>query len=51
MKSGTIADVVAYAGYQTHGGRRLCFSAIINNYNGSTTAVRQKLFNVLDELK
>ncbi|GGI49060.1 peptidase M15 [Mucilaginibacter galii] len=51
MKSGTIADVVAYAGYQTHGGRRLCFSAIINNYNGSTTTVRQKLFKVLDELK
>jgi D-alanyl-D-alanine carboxypeptidase/D-alanyl-D-alanine-endopeptidase (penicillin-binding protein 4) len=51
MKSGTIADVVAYAGYQTHAGRKLCFSAIINNYNGSTTAVRQKLFKVLDELK
>jgi len=51
MKSGTIADVVAYVGYQTHDGRRLCFSAIINNYNGSTTAVRQKLFKVLDELK
>lgn len=51
MKSGTIADVVAYAGYQTYRGRRLCFSAIINNYNGSTTAVRQKLFKVLDELK
>ncbi len=51
MKSGTIADVVAYAGYQTHNGQRLCFSAIINNYNGSTTAVRQKLFKVLDELK
>ena len=51
MKSGTIADVVAYAGYQTHSGRRLCFSAIINNYNGSTTSVRQKLFKVLDELK
>jgi len=51
MKSGTIADVVAYAGYQTHTGRKLCFSAIINNYNGSTTAVRQKLFKVLDELK
>jgi D-alanyl-D-alanine carboxypeptidase/D-alanyl-D-alanine-endopeptidase (penicillin-binding protein 4) len=51
MKSGTIGGVVAYAGYQTHQGRRLCFSAIINNYNGSTTAVRQKLFKVLDELK
>ncbi|WP_345950949.1 D-alanyl-D-alanine carboxypeptidase/D-alanyl-D-alanine-endopeptidase [Mucilaginibacter sp. PAMB04274] len=51
MKSGTIADVVAYAGYQNHNGRRLCFSAIINNYNGSTSTVRQKLFKVLDELK
>lgn len=51
MKSGTIADVVAYAGYQTHQGRKLCFSAIINNYTGSTTSVRQKLFKVLDELK
>ncbi|QJD97155.1 D-alanyl-D-alanine carboxypeptidase/D-alanyl-D-alanine-endopeptidase [Mucilaginibacter robiniae] len=51
MKSGTIADVVAYAGYQTHDGRRLCFSAIINNYNGTTSIMRQKLFRVLDELK
>lgn len=51
MKSGTIADVVAYAGYQTHNGRKLCFSVIINNYNGSTSSVRQKLFKVLDELK
>lgn len=51
MKSGTIADVVAYAGYQTHGGQKLCFSVIINNYNGSTTVMRQKLFKVLDELK
>jgi len=51
MKSGTIADVVAYAGYETHAGRRLCFSAMINNYSGSTSAVRAKLFKVLDELK
>ncbi|MDT3404587.1 D-alanyl-D-alanine carboxypeptidase/D-alanyl-D-alanine endopeptidase [Mucilaginibacter terrae] len=51
MKSGTIADVVAYAGYQTHNGRKLCFSVMINNYNGSTTTMRQKLFKVLDELK
>ncbi|MBS7564017.1 D-alanyl-D-alanine carboxypeptidase/D-alanyl-D-alanine-endopeptidase [Mucilaginibacter sp. Bleaf8] len=51
MKSGTIGGVVAYAGYQTHDGRRLCFSVMINNYNGSTTIMRQKLFKVLDELK
>ncbi len=51
MKSGTIADVLAYAGYQTHQGRPLCFSIIINNYSGSSSAMRQKLFKVLDELK
>jgi len=51
MKSGTISDVVAYAGYQTKNGRALCFSIIVNNYNGSTTAIRAKLFKVLDELK
>lgn len=51
MKSGTIADVVAYAGYQSHNGRKLCFSVMINNYNGSTGLVRQKLFKALDALK
>ncbi|MCJ8210289.1 D-alanyl-D-alanine carboxypeptidase/D-alanyl-D-alanine-endopeptidase [Mucilaginibacter sp. RS28] len=51
MKSGYINNVLAYAGYQTHQGRELCFSIIINNFNGSTSAIRPKLFKVLDELK
>lgn len=52
MKSGSIADVLAYAGYHTNAkGEKLVFSFIINNYNGSTTAIRQKMFTVLDVLK
>jgi len=51
MKSGTINNGLSYAGYQTHNGEELCFSIITNNYSGSTTAMRQKLFKVLDELK
>lgn len=51
MKSGSINNVLAYAGYQTHNGRQLCFSIIINNYNGSGSGIKQKMFKVLDELK
>ncbi len=52
MKSGTINDVLAYAGYQTSSlGKSLVFSFIINNYNGSSAEVKQKMFKVLDVLK
>lgn len=52
MKSGSINDVLAYTGYQTSAsGIPLVFSIIINNYNGSSSAVRQKMFKVLDVLK
>lgn len=51
MKSGTINHTLAYAGYQTYNGRELCFSIIVNNYNGSSTSIKQKMFRVLDELK
>ncbi|HEY0895776.1 MAG TPA: D-alanyl-D-alanine carboxypeptidase/D-alanyl-D-alanine-endopeptidase [Sphingobacteriaceae bacterium] len=52
MKSGTINDVLAYTGYQTSSaGEPLVFSFIVNNYNGSASAVRQKMFKVLDVLK
>jgi D-alanyl-D-alanine carboxypeptidase/D-alanyl-D-alanine-endopeptidase (penicillin-binding protein 4) len=51
MKSGSINNCLSYAGYQTKNGRELCFSVIINNYNGSSAAIRQKLFRLLDELK
>ena len=52
MKSGSISDVIAYTGYQTSSnGTPLVFSIMINNYSGSSSAARQKLFNVLDVLK
>ncbi len=52
MKSGSIADVIAYTGYQTSSnGTPLVFSFIVNNYSGSSSAARQKMFNVLDVLK
>jgi len=51
MKSGSILNVLTYAGYQTHNGRELCFSIMVNNFNGSSRAVREKMFRVLDELK
>ncbi|HWZ16652.1 MAG TPA: D-alanyl-D-alanine carboxypeptidase/D-alanyl-D-alanine-endopeptidase [Mucilaginibacter sp.] len=51
MKSGSIKNVLTYAGYQTYKGRELCFSIMVNNYNGSSRGVREKMFRVLDELK
>ena len=51
MKSGSISGVQAYAGFQTKNGRQLCFSIMVNNYNGSGSGIRAKMFKVLDELK
>jgi D-alanyl-D-alanine carboxypeptidase/D-alanyl-D-alanine-endopeptidase (penicillin-binding protein 4) len=51
MKSGTINNGLSYAGYQTKNGKDLTFSIIINNYSGTTSAMRQKMFRLLDELK
>ena len=51
MKSGSIMNVQAYAGYQNYYGRELCFSIIVNNYNGSGREIKEKMFRVLDELK
>ncbi len=51
MKSGTIADVLAYAGYANNSKGNLCFSVMVNNYSGSESAIRQKLFSLLDVLK
>ncbi|MBD1387592.1 D-alanyl-D-alanine carboxypeptidase/D-alanyl-D-alanine-endopeptidase [Mucilaginibacter rigui] len=51
MKSGSINSVQAYAGFQTHNGRQLCFSVMVNNYSGPGSGIRAKMFKVLDELK
>ncbi len=47
MKSGTIGDVLCYTGY--HENR--CFTLMVNNYSGSTSAIRQKIFTLLNSLK
>lgn len=51
MKSGSILNVLTYAGYQNYNGRELCFSIMVNNFNGSSRSVKEKMFRVLDELK
>lgn len=47
MKSGYIHNVLAYAGYVN----KQVFSMIINNFNGQTAVMRQKMWNLLDTLK
>lgn len=52
MKSGSGNDILAYAGFHTDkNGREVVFSIIVNNYSGSTSAIKGKLFRVLDVLK
>ncbi|HVW97929.1 MAG TPA: D-alanyl-D-alanine carboxypeptidase/D-alanyl-D-alanine-endopeptidase [Mucilaginibacter sp.] len=51
MKSGSILNVITYAGYHTYHGRELCFSVMVNNFNGSSRVMREKIFRLLDELK
>ncbi|WP_026903516.1 D-alanyl-D-alanine carboxypeptidase/D-alanyl-D-alanine endopeptidase [Pedobacter glucosidilyticus] len=47
MKSGTIGDVLCYAGYHED----KCFSIMVNNYSGSTSTIRQKIFTLLNSIK
>jgi len=50
-KSGTLERVRAYSGYATgRNGRLLAFSVIVNNYEGSGGAMRQKLERFMLEL-
>ena len=52
MKTGTISGVKAFSGYQTaSNGKEYVFSIIVNNYDGSTESVIDKMFTVLNELK
>jgi D-alanyl-D-alanine carboxypeptidase/D-alanyl-D-alanine-endopeptidase (penicillin-binding protein 4) len=51
MKSGSINNVLCYAGYQTHNGRELCFSIMVNNFSGTSRGIKEKMFRVLDVLK
>ncbi len=53
MKSGSIAGVKAYAGYQTSadGKQQYCFAVMINNYDGKPEDATKKIFKLLDNLK
>jgi D-alanyl-D-alanine carboxypeptidase/D-alanyl-D-alanine-endopeptidase (penicillin-binding protein 4) len=52
MKSGTIKDVKGFAGYHTSkAGVEYMFCFLVNNYNGATSSLVQKMYRVLDELK
>ncbi|WP_266204923.1 D-alanyl-D-alanine carboxypeptidase/D-alanyl-D-alanine endopeptidase [Pontibacter kalidii] len=52
MKSGTIRGVKGFCGYhQGKDGKEYVFSFIVNNYNGSASALVKKMYQVLDELK
>ncbi len=52
MKSGSIGGVLSYAGYiKSKTGQDYTFAFIINNYNGSDTALRKKMWKLLNNLK
>lgn len=52
MKSGTISDVKGFCGFQkSKDGNEYIFSFLVNNYNGSSSRLVQKMYKVLDELK
>jgi D-alanyl-D-alanine carboxypeptidase/D-alanyl-D-alanine-endopeptidase (penicillin-binding protein 4) len=52
MKSGTISDVKGFCGYQkSKDGNEYIFSFLVNNYNGPSSSLVQKMYKVLDELK
>ena len=52
MKSGTIGGTLGYTGYhQAKDGKKYTFTILVYNYSGSASNMRQKMFEVLDNLK
>lgn len=52
LKSGTISRVKSFSGYHTSKeGKQYIVSFIVNNYNGSSSSLVQKMYRVLDVLK
>ncbi len=52
LKSGTIGHVKCYAGYHTSkAGKQYVVTFMVNNYNSSPSALVNKMFTVLDNLK
>lgn len=51
MKSGSINGVVSYTGYiKGRNGNNYTFAFVVNNFDGSANAVRQKMWKLLGEL-
>lgn len=52
MKSGTISGVKGFCGYhRSRDGNEYIFSFLVNNYSGKSSALVEKMYKVLDELK
>jgi D-alanyl-D-alanine carboxypeptidase/D-alanyl-D-alanine-endopeptidase (penicillin-binding protein 4) len=52
IKSGTIRGVKGFCGYHiAKNGKEYIFSFLVNNYNGSSSALVSKMYKVLDILK
>ncbi len=52
LKSGTIGGVKSFAGYHTTpDGKNVILSIIINNFDGSSGSIVNKMFTLLDEFK
>lgn len=49
LKSGTIRNVVCYAGYVTHGGKIYAVALMVNNYYGKTSDIRKGMEKILLE--
>jgi len=52
MKSGSIGGARAFTGYsKAANGAEFTFAIVVNNYNGSSSAVVKKMYRLLDILK
>lgn len=52
MKSGTISGAKGFCGYhKSKSGQEYIFSFLVNNYNGASSSVVEKMYKVLNELK
>ena len=52
LKSGTIGGAKSFAGYHTMpNGKTVILAILVNNYDGSSSAIVNKLFRLLDEVK
>jgi D-alanyl-D-alanine carboxypeptidase/D-alanyl-D-alanine-endopeptidase (penicillin-binding protein 4) len=52
MKSGSISGVRGYTGYvKSSTGGEFIFAFLVNNFDGSSSSIMQKMFRVIDVMK